>query len=290
MPKKIIRDKVANLKGLRLYNFLLKRIGEENRKRPKKQQLGIQSRRAIVSKQLYPKFKNVDKLRITDINRDIGAIITKLPPSEICNPLYLSEAYLAFVELYEIDNHIRTVLPDCLDVRVNAGIYGKTKIFNTSNYSYYGDGVRKIIEVVRKEHTKNKSGIAYFSGVVKLKRGKDNNGSAENYYVEYVLFINDTPEADDEPVDFELPSKEKKKVELVRDYLSDKFKTLEKAKKKRKRLAKKVEPKTEKEQKKIATDEIRNAINALKRLLKAKLITKDQFEKQKASLSSLKRK
>ena len=145
------RVNVSNLKGLRLYNYLLKRLGEENAKKPKKQRLGLSSRREIVSKQLYPKFKKADKVSITEINKDINGIVRKLPPSEICNPLYLSEAYLAFVEYYEIDNHIRTVLPDCLDVRVNAGSFGKTKIFNTNSYTYYGDGVRKIIENIRKE-------------------------------------------------------------------------------------------------------------------------------------------
>ena len=29
--------------------------------------------------------------------------------------------------------------------------FGKTKIFNTRNYSYYGDGVKKIIEKIREE-------------------------------------------------------------------------------------------------------------------------------------------
>ena len=139
------RVNVSNLKGLRLYNYLLKRLGEENAKKPKKQRLGLSSRREIVSKQLYPKFKKADKVSLTEISKDINGIIKKLPPSEICNPLYLAEAYLAFVEYYEIDNHIRTVLPDCLDVRVNAGSFGKTKIFNTNSYTYYGDGVRKII-------------------------------------------------------------------------------------------------------------------------------------------------
>ena len=47
---------------------------------------------------------------------------------------------------------------------------------------------------------------------------------------------------------------------------------------------------TEKEQKQIATTEIRNAINALKRLVKAGVITKQQFEQQKTALTNLKKK
>lgn len=289
MPQSKKRVKVSDLKGIRLYNFLLKRLAEENKKLSKKQQLGIESRRRIVSKQLYPKFKAEGKVSIGAISADLKKIVRALPPQEICNPLYLSEAYLAFVEYYEMDNHIRSVLPDCLDVKVNAGSLGKTKIFNTRNYSYNGDGVRKIIENIRKELEENKSGMAYFSGVVKLKPKRKNDGTPDNYYVEYILYINDIPEANDDPVDFDLPKKEEKKVEKVRGFLAEKFKDLQKEKRKRKRQAKKAKPKTEKEQKQIATKEIRNAISSLKRLLQAGIITKEQYESQKASLLKLKK-
>jgi len=289
MAKSKKRVSVSNLKGIKLYNYLLKRVGEENKKQPKKQQLGIESKRKLVSSQLYPKYKKEGKVSIGAITTDIKRFVRALPPQEICNPLYLSEAYLAFVEYYEIDNHIKTVLPDCLDVKVNAGYLGKTKIFNTRNYSYNGDGVRKIIEVIRQELAENKSGMAYFSGVVKLKPRRKNDGTPDNYYVEYVLYINDVAEADDEPVDYDLPNKEAVKVEKVKDFLAEKFKDLQKEKRKRKRAAKKAKPKTEKEQKQIAIKEIRNAIASLKRLLKAGVITKEQFEAQKTSLLKLKK-
>ena len=281
--------KVSELKGLRLYNYLLKRLAEENQKLTKKQQMGIETRRRIVSKQLYPKFKKEPKLTIGAISSDLRTIVRALPPKEICNPLYLSEAYLAFVEYYEIDNHIRTVLPDCLDVKVNAGYLGKTKIFNTRNYSYNGDGVRKIIENIRVELEENKSGMAYFSGVVKLKYRKKNDGTPTNYYVEYILYINDQAQSDDTPTIYDLPAKEVKKVEKVKDYLAEQFKDLQKEKRKRKRAAKKAKPKTEKELKEISIKQIRNAINSIKNLLRAGIITKQQFEEQKASIMKLKK-
>lgn len=285
--KKIV--KVNQLKGIRLYNYLLKRLAEENKKLSKKQQMGIETRRRIVSKQLYPKFKAQPNRTIGAITTDLKKIVRALPPQEICNPLYLSEAYLAFVEYYEIDNHIKTVLPDCLDVRVNAGYLGKTKMFNTRNYSYNGDGIRKIIENIRKELEENTSGMAYFSGVIKLKNKKKNDGTPENYFVEYILYINDESLSDDTPVNYDLPKKEEKKVERVKDYLAETFKTLQKEKSKRKRAAKKAKPKTEKELKEITIKEIRNTINALKRLLKAKIITKEQFEQQKAAIMKFKK-
>jgi len=290
MAKSVKKVKVSQLKGLKLYNFLLKRVKLANQKSSRKQQIGVQRRRELVSKVLYPKFKGQPKLLIRNIDAAIKGEIKALPPKEICNPLFLSEAYLAFVEYFEIDNHIRSVLPDCLDVRVNAGYLGKTRIFNTSNYSYNGDGVRKIIENIRKELKENKSGQAYFSGVVKVKPKRKNDGNPENYFVEYVLYINDEAVADDTGIDFDLPKKEEVKVEKVKDYLAVKFKSLEKEKRKRKRAARKAKPKTEKELRKLSSLQIRKAINSIKELLKAKLITKEQFEAQKASLMKLKKK
>ena len=290
MPIKKNKVVVANLKGIRLYNFLLKRLGEENKKLPNQQRLGINRRRDIVSKDLYPKFKNKAKVLAREINSDLKRVVKSLPPKEICNPLYLSEAYLAFVEYYELDNHIRTVLPDCLDIKVNAGQYGKTKIFNTRNYNYNSDGVKKIIENVREDLAKNQSGMAYFNGVVKLKPKKKNDGTPDNYYVEYILYVNDQPEANDDPIDFDLPQTEQKKVDKVQDYLADKFKTLQKEKRKRKRIAKKAEPKKPAEQKKEITQAVRKALNSLKLLVKQGVITQQQFERQKKSILSYKNK
>lgn len=286
------KSKFTNLKGIKLYNALLKELGEANKKAKRSQKLSAPQRRKIVSEQLYPKFKKSEKVSVTELRKDIRVIIKGLPPVEICNPLYLSEAYLAFVEYYEIDNHIKKVLPECLDVRVNAGQYGITKIFNTSNYSYYTDGVQKIIESIREE-VDNSSGRAYFSGIVKLKPKRKDNGEADNYFVDYVLYLNDEPEASDEGTDFRLPNKEQKKVERVKDFLVEKFKILEKEKRKRKRQAKKqaLEKKQQepKEQKKIANKAIQNAIASLRLLLKNKIITKAEFERQKADLMSRKR-
>lgn len=287
------KGKFSSLKGLRLYNALYKQLGEANKKLPKVQQLSVSARRKIVSEQLYPKFKNAPKVLSKDVSGDISKIVKGLPPIEICNPLYLSEAYLSFVEYYEIDNHIRRVLPECLDVRVNAGALGMTKIFNTSNYGYYTDGVQKIIEAIRNDLAENESGIAYFNGIVKVKPRKKDNGNAENYFVDYVLYINDEPSASEDGKDFSLPKKEVKKVEKVKDYLVERFKVLQKEKRSRKRKAKKIaiEKKKQepKEQKKIINKTIQNAISTLRLLLKNKVITKAEFEAQKEMLQKRKK-
>jgi hypothetical protein len=290
MPPKKVRVKVSELKGVKLYNYLLRELGNLNSKLPNQQKLSISSKRAIISKDVYPKYKAQPNLSLREIKKDLGKIVKALPPREICNPLYLSEAYLSFVEYYEIDNHIKTVLPDCLDIKIDANGYGKTKIFNTRNYSYYGTGVKKIIEKIREDAKNRPSGEnPYFSGIVKLKPRRKNNGEPDNYYVEYILYIQNEPVSDDEQIDYELPKKEKKKVEEIKDYLADKFKTLQKEKRKRIRKAIKSTPKKPAEQKKEINTAIRVAINSLKSLLKKGVITKAQFEKQKASINAYKK-
>lgn len=290
--------KFSNLKGIRLYNALVKQLGDANKKAKSKQLLSISQRRRIVSEQLYPKYKATTKLLNKDVNADIKGIIGGLAPYQICNPLYLSEAYLSLIEYYDIDNHIRGLLPECLDVRVNAGIYGRTKIFNTSNYSYYDNGVQDIIENIREAVEgltgENKSGTAYFSGIVKVKPKRKNDGNGENYYVDYVLYLNDEPITNDEGTYYDLGVKEEKKVEKVRDYLSDKMKKLVKEKKRKSRLAKKKKEKAKKldpkEQKKSDNEAIQKAIASFKLLLQKKIINKTEFEKLKADLVKKKKK
>ena len=290
--------KFSNLKGIRLYNALVKQLGDANKKAKSKQLLSISQRRKIVSEQLYPKFKVSPKLLNKDVNAEIKGIIKGLAPSQICNPLYLSEAYLSLVEYYDIDNHIRGLLPECLDVRVNAGIYGKTKIFNTSNYSYYDNGVQDIIEnireVVEDVTGENKSGYAYFSGIVKVKPKRKNDGDGDSYFVDYVLYLNDEPIVSDEGIEFDLGKKEVKKVEKVRDYLSERMNKLVKEKKKKSRLAKKKKEQAKKldpkEQKKADNLAIQKAIASFKLLLQKKILTKAEFEKLKADLVKKKKK
>lgn len=274
------KNKFSKLKGIRLYNALLKELTDANEKAPKKQKLSPREKRKIVSEQLYPKYKNAAQILSKSVTRDINGIIRKLAPSEICNPLFLSEAYLAFVEYWEIDNHIRTVLPECLEVRVNAGDFGVTKIFNTSNYSYYTNGVQKIIESIREEMG-NTSGRAYFNGIVKVKPKKADDGNPSNYFVDYVLYVNDSPEADDEGRKYKLPKKADRKVEKVRDVLVEKFKVLEKEKRKRKRESKKKFEQTPEGQKQKQQKIIRDLLINLRLLYEYGAISWQEYERQR---------
>jgi len=274
MPQKKKRVKVADLKGAKLYNFLLKTLGEDVKLNPKKQQLGITSRRRLVKEVLYPQFKD-GKVTITEIRKSIKGIIRGLPHAKICNPLFLKELSLTPEASYEIDNHIRTVLPDCVDVIVNAGQFGKTQMFNTANYSYYATGVRKIIENIR-EALDNNSGVAQFYGVVKLKKKRPNDGKAENYYIEYLLYFNGETELDDTPVDYDIPKKYDKIQEEIDKGIFVVVKKQQKEKRKRKLAKKKARPDYKLTQY-LASLQLDK--QSLKSKLEAGRITKEQYKK-----------
>lgn len=280
MPTQKNKVKVSALKGAKLYNYLLKTLGEEVKNTPKKQQIGITSRRRLVKEVLYPKFKG-GKITITEVKKQIKGIIKGLPPAEICNPLFLKEVALAAEDFYELDNHIRTIVPDCVDVIVNAGKFGKTPMFNTSNYSYYSTGVRKIIENIREE-LENSSGVAQFYGVVKLKNKRPNNGKAENYYIEYLLYFNGETDLDDTPVDYDLPKKYDKIQEEIDKGIFVVVKKQQKEKRKRKLAKKKARPDYKLAQ---YLASLKLDKQSLKSKLEAGRINKDEYKKRIAEIN-----
>lgn len=255
---------VSKLKGLQLYNYIFKQVGEQNRKQKDKQQIGQETKRKKASI-LYNKFKRKGGFTAKSIVDDVRSSLSDLPPAEICNPLYLSAFQLIDIEYYQIDEHLRFVLPDCLDVKINAGSLGYTRVFNTRSYTYYTNSVKRIVENVRKSLSDNRSGEASFSGIVKLKKGKPNDGSADNYFVEFVLFINDKPfeKLQFDGVDYDLPKKEVRKKESISNTLAKRVASL-KQKKKKERIEKgKIKNADEKQL--ILKRELNNKLAAVRR-------------------------
>ena len=181
-------SKKKQLRGLELYNFLLRRLAEENKKQPKKLQLSIRRRREIVSKEIYPKLKAAGKYSLTQVSAELKGIVSKLPKEDVCNPNNLTKPQLGNFEFYAVDGYILG-LPDCMYVRVNAGQYGITRIFSTRGYSYQSSGVSEIVEDIRLDALNN-SGVSFFTPEVALKPNKAANIKiGENYFVDIVLNI-----------------------------------------------------------------------------------------------------
>ena len=270
------------------YNFILKALGDYN-KASGQQPLTIQRRREIVSTILYPKYKDQRYFK-TAVRQEVKGIVQELPPAEVCNPLYLDEAYLTLVEFFNIDEHIRTVLPDCIDVKVSGGGFGQTKIFNTQNYTYHASGVKKIVEEIR-DYIGNSSDIAFFTGIIKLKPKKKNNGRGENYYVDYVLYINNVAQANDKDVNFDKATREQTKVNEIQKFLGKKIKRLKAEKRKRKnqaiKVAKKAEaakPKSQAQREAEIKTAIKQGLESLKNLYLLGALTREQYNQQKKAL------
>jgi len=127
----------------------------------------------------------------------------------------------------ELDNFIKDVLPSCVFIKISAGVYGSTKIFNTRNYNYTKNNVKNIVDNVR-ELVENNSDIdASFVGVKKLKNRKLlNDGTPENYYIDFILTIDSDPVSDITPVIFNVPKSQKKKVATVKEIMLGRVKQL----------------------------------------------------------------
>jgi len=229
-----------------VYNRILKRFTAINNNLPEEQKLSISKRRKIIKEVILPQYINVpvSKIRVKPLKALIFTEYEKQLPREGCDLNYISPSQYANVNWFEIDEFIRERMPDCIYIRVNAGDrFGKTKIFNTRDYDYNQNGVQIITEKIRPfaESPQRKNRIyPYYSGTQKLRQGKKNDGTPENYFLDMVLYINENPVASTETTKYQLPktrevNQTKKKI---KNLLDERFKEL-KLKKERKKRARK---------------------------------------------------
>jgi hypothetical protein len=281
---------VGGLKGLQLYNYIFNEVSKVNKGQKSKKQISQDSKRKTASI-LYNKFKSSGKYNSRIIKSEIRTSLSGLPPKEVCNPLYLSRFQIQDIEYYQIDDHLRSILPDCLDVKLNAGSLGYTRIFNTRSYTYYTNGVKRIVENIRQHLESNRSGEAFFNGVVRLKRGRKNNGAGENYYVEFFLYINDVPfeDRDAEDVEYQLSEKRQRIKETISRDLAKRVSSLKQKKKRAKLEKERSRPASEKivilrKEIKAKKAAIKKEQTRLKQLFLAGIISKSVFKKEQLSL------
>lgn len=236
------------------YNRILKEFTKLNNKLPEENKLSIKLRREIIKKVILPKLEDVPqyKIRVKSLRSLLIKEIEKVPPKEVCDLNYIDPSEFAFVEWYALDETISELVPDCVFVKVTAGEYGETRIFNTRDYEYGRNGVRSIVEEIRPD-ADNSSGKFIFSGYKKLRPRKKNDGTPENYYLDFVLFLidkkgNEIPQGDAESVKFDLPKtrENRSKKTQIKNIIEDRIKKL-KTKKDSRRRAKKTLDKNIKE-------------------------------------------
>lgn len=284
------------------YHKVLKEFTKINDKLPEERKLSIQERRKIIKEKILPKYKGKAKsaFKISIVKKSILREVQKIPPKEICNLNYLDLSTFAYVEWFSLDETLTQIVPDCVYIKVSAGPYGDTGIFNTRNYQYGRNGVRRIIESIRPD-AENESGKFIFTGYKKLRPRKPNNGEGENYYLDFVLNVLDSrgnaaPQGDTDEVEFIVPKtraslKKKKKIKNV---IEDRLKTLKKQRDKKRRAKKtllknvtkfvKASQRTTKSKKKapaavVRDKQFRHTAKLLDKYLAEGIITQYQYDK-----------
>lgn len=288
------------------YNLILKQFTKLNNKLPEENKLSIQQRRAIIKQFVLPSYKDVPiyKIRLKSLKSLLQKEADKVPPKEICDLNFIDVSEYALVEWYSLDETIRELIPNCVYVKVSAGEFGETNVFNTRNYEYGRRGVRQIVEAIRPE-ADNLSGKFIFSGYQKLRKGKKNNGTPDNYYLDLVLIIIDKdggqePQGDIDVVRFPIAKtrenqKKKTKIKNIiegkikllktkKDSIKRAKKTLEKNIKKFEEANKKTAKKPTKNSSTIAMRQFNATAALLEKYYKEGKITKEQYDKALAKI------
>lgn len=180
--------------GLRLYALLLHEVSEINSGLPARKQLTLQQRRDFISQKIYPIYKDVPgyKFRITEVREKITSKIKRLPKRDNEDPTLIPEEQYDEVDYYSIDFFLSELLKDwSVNVKVVAGPFGETKIFNTKNYNYKSSGVsditNRINEYVRGRSRRSGSGTIFYTGQLQIMPGRKNDLKPDSYFLEMVL-------------------------------------------------------------------------------------------------------
>lgn len=289
--------------GLAVYNRILREFTKIDNQLPEERQLSVADRRKIITESIYPKYKGTAKSKISakTLKGQIIYQIQRLPPKETCDPNYIDPSVYRTIDAFAIDEFLQTVIPNCIYVKLQAGNLGETKIFNTRNYSYNRSGVKKIIENIR-EFAQEMTSQLDWSGVQKLRPRKADDGTPENYYIEFVLNINGDAVADTTPV-LRKPPKERQKIKtkvtnIIQQRISQirtKKKKVGRAKKSvsktaqqlsiiRKKIKKLKTPKGKSAYIALETDTLVKALTKLKKTYEKGILSKEEYEKLRNKL------
>ena len=232
------------------YQVISKQFTKLNDKLPEDRKLSYRQRRKLIKEKILPEYKDIprSKLRVKPIKAAIVGIIEALPPREGCDINLLDISDYAYIDWFSLDETIRELVPDCIFIQISAGDYGQTRIFNTRNYDYNVQGVKEIVDAIRVDADSEPSGTYVFSAYKKLRPKKKNDGTPENYYLDFILTYIDNKgreEAfgDTDQVDFTPPKGKafRKAKTKVKEMIEGKIKALKSKKDSRRRAKKTLE-------------------------------------------------
>lgn len=190
----IKQDVAAAYEGPQInwYGLILATFGELNPTYPERQQLPYRERQRHASELYQDRYKPVPEGQRSPytVEPDVRAIYDSLAPQVDADVTLLPYSFIAYpIDWYAIDPHIVHVLPSGIFIRVNAGEFGRTEIFNTRSYNYEKDGVKDIYEEIR-PYCKSD---AFWSGYRDLMEGRENDGDPDSYFIDFILHLNGVP-------------------------------------------------------------------------------------------------
>lgn len=168
--------------------------------------------REFVSEFLYPHFKGEDPTDQEIIDFTIAILDGLREPEEFFNPLHLPIQDIAGIAWYEIDGYLMYNLkamtaPKNLRYMIEGGSeFGRTDILNLKEYdqqAYVDSGLENIITNIR-IYTQNKSGPEWI-GFNRVRPGFENDGQADSYFLQFVLYINGQPVVAEAEEEFIMP-------------------------------------------------------------------------------------
>ena len=194
------RSKNSSL-GIRRYNKVL----TETRKALKKEgkDLTYRQAQAYVSRYVYPALKKVPnyKLHKTVINREAKTVIKHVPPEELDLTKHLSpgeklseilHSAVTFREFWEMEDIIRTALPQNINVLISGGAAGSVGPFVAKDFNRVIGQWHKVLAKIRnaastRSKKQGESGRYTWTGVIRPMPGRPDNGNVKNYLIDFLL-------------------------------------------------------------------------------------------------------
>lgn len=256
-------------KHLFLYNLLVSEVSRLNKTLPANKRLSQSELYVFISDKIYGQFKGQNPNRLkggkTGLRAFISKQLKKLSPKRYCDLLAINPADYIGIEYFAMNDFLFRVLPPCVYVKVLAGEFGETEIFNTGIKDYYTSGVADITNNINNAQRGGKlksSLIPLYLGEIQLREGGVNNGEPGNYYL--LMMLKGQGIRFDKPDPLKLPERKKTKKNEQRELAT------------RKKIDENLKLlKSEKSVVKRAMQSVEKEIKIYKAVLKEKMIPKD---------------
>lgn len=194
-PKIPSKPKIDLTERKRIYGIkLLEKLVRHTTRELKKQKLYIDDKRTLefVKLDVLPIFRGLNPrdVKVKDIRELVSDLLKTTPAIQYYNPLFIPIGDITGIMWADLDDYLDVDLRAIVDnqplrVEINAGAYGSTGIFNLQDYQYEATQVNEIYEGIRE--VVNNDSNSEWNGRVIVRKGFQDDGNAESYFLQFVL-------------------------------------------------------------------------------------------------------